>query len=156
MRLSSKRRDTRFIAVVMLSLWMFVLGSGIAQACLSDTGHRDGTLHQYRTAAPSDPAIAGAVVQHDLAGKAAHAAHAAWVGCSHSDASDCAAVTALAPAQATGPSVGKLADPEFDVAVATVWQAFAVAVERRPASRRHRNPEPETLPVYLRFLRLTL
>ncbi len=156
MRHPGKRRNTRLIAVVMLLLWMFVLGSGIAHACLSDAGHRDGALHRHRTAAPSDPAIAGAVAQHDHAGKAAHAAHAAWTDCSHSDVTACAAVTELAPAPTTGRSVGKLADPEFDAAVATVWQAFAVAVERRPAAHRHRKPDPGTLPVYLRFLRLTL
>lgn len=155
MRHPGKRRNTRLIAVVMLLLWMFVLGSGIAHACLSDAGHRGAAVQAHQTGVPSVPAITGAVVQGDHAGQMAHSAFGDRADCSHVHATDCDAVTAVAPAPSTGQPLGKLDHPGLDGA-AIDWLAFAVPVERKRTSHRHRSPDSDSLPVYLRFLRLTL
>lgn len=152
----AKRRNTRFIAVVVLFLWMIALGSGVANACLSGDAHRDAASYEHRPVPPSLAAISGSMVQDNLGEQVVHAAHGACADSAPSHATDCDVVTAYAPAPSAGQLVGNLADPEFEAAVVTDWQAFAAPGDRSSASHRHRGPDSEALPVYLRFLRLTL
>lgn len=157
MKHPANRRNPRFIAVVMLLLWMFVLGSGVANACLSGDAHRDAASHEYRSATPSVSVITGQVAHGKHAVPVVAVAQDACADCAQSDATDCDVVTLVAAAPPAGKLVGKLAEPEFEPTVSTDWQAFAAApLERSFAAHRHRGAACEQLPAYLRFLRLTL
>jgi len=157
MKHPADRRNPRFIAVVMLLLWTFVLGAGVANACLSDDAHRDAASLEYRTGTPTVSDITGQAVHGKHAMPVIAVAQDACADCAHSHATDCDVVTLVAAAPPAGQLVPKLADPELEPPVITYWQAFAAApLERSFAALGPRGPDAEHLPVYLRLLRLTL
>lgn len=117
----------------MLLLWFFTWGSGIAHACLMNDAHTDGVSAHH-----------AAYAVHD-AGGAEAAPHSV----------DCPRISALS--EAIGQKGGvRLPDLDMDAAVVSGWQVLAVPVHLRPAPQREWQSVTAPLPLFIRFLRLTL
>lgn len=158
MRHSASPRNTRFVAVVVLFLWMLVLGSGVANACLSGDDHREAASHAYRPATALAATVAASAAQGRHAVQVVSAAHDACADCVHRHAADCDVVTAVAAVPPAGRLVVKPTDLEFQaMVVINDWQVCAAASQACACpAHRARGDCPEPVPVYLRFLRLSL
>ena len=151
MRHYASSRHTRLVAVVVVLLWMLVLGSGVANACLPGADHMDAASQAYR------PATSSAAV-HDR-----HAVHVDPVAqdtcadCVHRLATDCGIAMPVATVTLAGQRVVEPADPDFHATLVTGWQVHAaVSPDGACAVHRSRDTCPQPIPAYLRFLRLTL
>lgn len=151
MRHPASPRNTRFVAVVVLLLWMLVLGSGVASASLLDDDHRDAASHECRPATPS------AAAQGRHAVQVLPAAHDTCADCVQRHTTDCAIAKPVATVSSAGQRVVLPADPERHATVVTSWQVLAAASPAGEcAVHRSRATCPQAVPAYLRFLHLTL
>ncbi len=152
------RPGTRFAAVVMLMVWLFTLGAGIANACQLHQDHVLGGRNGVGTAHDKRPAGFGA--DAPLAEPSASVALAAIRVAGDGDQlvqtitcrASCVAGQMALPKQHAAVS----ADPHTDAVLAATGGPVSVRASPMPQRMRRSHAAPLELPVFIRFLRLTL
>ena len=152
------RPGTRFAAVLMLMVWLFTLGAGIANACQLHQDHvlggRNGvgTAHDKRPAgfgadAPlAEPSASVALVAIRVAGDGDQMVHSATCRAL------CVAGQTAVPKQTAAAGANQQTDA---VPVSTCGPVNVLAAAMPRLWRVADASRPE-LPVFIRFLRLTL
>lgn len=151
MRPSIKHCRKRFIAVVMLIVWIFTLGAGLANACLLDELQSGPAplAHDGRFASLAMTQMAMAADRDDRHtpthdgddDRRPHQLH-------------CQPIQAHAHAPASRLSTEKSFDQHTTVASITRWANPVHATDRLPPVRLRASPIAAQLPLFIRFRRL--
>ncbi len=151
-RMSSRPR-TRFTAAVMLFVWLLTLGAGIANACLL---HEDDAQAGQAGIAAVPGARESGAGNHPLGSAQAVAAADTADGDQLVHSATCRALCVAGQTAVPKQKAPARADQHTDAVPVMVRGPVDVLADPRPGPMRLADASRPELPVFIRFLRLTL
>ncbi len=148
----ASHHDKRFIALVMLLVWIFMLGANVAHACLMDGFESSLAAPQHH--AGSAPT---AMPTHAMAAEASerHAPASDDEDHARSHLVHCQAMQAPESVRVSWQPMDKSFDLDAVVATVAPWPRPARPDDRLSTPRLRSDPIYADLPLFIRFRRLT-